>query len=54
MTDSSTKWLRVWISHIAGLSAQHCQLKPKMWDKKSQKDMRVKDQLRDLKRGQGW
>jgi hypothetical protein len=26
----------------------------KMRDKESQKDMRVKDQLRDLKRGQGW
>jgi hypothetical protein len=54
MTDSSAKWLRVWTSYIAGLSAHHCQLKLKMQDKESQKDMRVKDQLRDLKRGQGW
>jgi hypothetical protein len=54
MTDSSAQWLRVWISHIAGLSTQHCQLKPKIPDKGSQKDMRVKDRLRDLKNGQGW
>jgi hypothetical protein len=54
MTDSSVRWQRVWTSHTAGLSVQHCQLKPKMRDKESQKDMRVKGQLRDLKRGQGW
>jgi hypothetical protein len=52
--DSSTKWLRVWTLPIPGLSAQHCQLKPKIRDKESQKDMRVKDQLRGLKSGQGW
>jgi hypothetical protein len=54
MTDSNARWQRVWTSHKAGLSVQHCQLKPKMRDKESQKDMRVKDQIRDLKRGQGW
>jgi hypothetical protein len=30
------------------------QLKLKMRDMESQRDMRVKDQLRDLKREQGW
>jgi hypothetical protein len=54
MTDSSVRWQRVWTSHTVGLSVQHYQLKPKMWDKESQKDMRVKDQLRDLKREQAW
>jgi hypothetical protein len=48
MTDSNTRWLRAWTLHIAGLSAQHYQLKPKMRVKGSRKDMRVKDQLRDL------
>jgi hypothetical protein len=49
MTDSSIRWQRVWTSHIAGLLVQHLQLKPKMRDTESQKDIRVKDQLRDLK-----
>jgi hypothetical protein len=51
MTDSSAKWLCFWTLPIAGLSAQHCQLKPKIQDKESQNDMRVKDQLRGLKSG---
>jgi hypothetical protein len=54
MTDSSVRWQCVWTSHTAGLSVQHCQFKPKIQDNKNQKDMRVKDQLRDLKREQGW
>jgi hypothetical protein len=54
MKDSSARWQRVWTSHIAGLLVQHYQLKPKMRDKKSKRDMRVKYQLRDLKRGRGW
>jgi hypothetical protein len=37
MTDSSAKCLHVWILPIAGLSAQHCQLKPKIPDRESQK-----------------
>jgi hypothetical protein len=54
MTDSSIRWQHVWTSHIAGLSVQHLQLKQKMWDMESQRDMWVKDQLKDLKREQGW
>jgi hypothetical protein len=54
MTDFSVRWQHVWTSHTAGLSVQHWQLKPKMWDIESQRDMRVTDQLKDLKRGQGW
>ena len=54
MTDSSVRWQRVWTSHTTGLSVQHWQLKPKMRDTESQRDMRVKDQLKDLKREQGW
>jgi hypothetical protein len=49
MTDSSVRWQHVWISHIAGLSVQHWQLKQKMRDMEIQRDMRVKDQLKDLK-----
>jgi hypothetical protein len=54
MIDSNARWQRVWTSHTAGLSVQHCQLKPKIRDKERQNDMWVKDQLRDLKREQGW
>jgi hypothetical protein len=54
MTYSSVIWQHAWTSHKVGLSVQHWQLKPKMRDTGSQRDMRVKNQLKDLKREQGW
>ena len=54
MIDSSVRWQHVWTSHTVGLSVQHWQLKPKMWDIESQRDIWVKGLLKDLKREQGW
>jgi hypothetical protein len=54
MTDFSVRWQHVWTLLTVGLSVQHWQLKPKIWDTRSQRDMRVKDLLKDLKREQGW
>jgi hypothetical protein len=54
MTDFSGRWQHVWTSPTAGLSVQHWQLKLKMRDTGNQRDMRVKNQLEDLKREQGW
>ena len=54
MTGSNKKWQHVWTSPTAGLSVQHWQLKPKMQDTENQRDMRVRDQIKDLRREQGW
>jgi hypothetical protein len=52
MTGSSVRWQHVWTSHTAGLLVQGWQLKPKMRDTESQRDMWVKDQFKDLNREQ--
>jgi hypothetical protein len=53
MTGFGEKWQHVWTLPTAGLSVQRWQLKPKMQDTENQRDMRVRDQIKDLIREQG-
>jgi hypothetical protein len=54
MTGFSGKWQHAWTLPTVGLSVQHWQWKPKMWDTENPRDMQEKDQIKDLRRKRGW